>query len=124
MNLLVLQSSLSQQNDSGRLFNFEKTKTFSSSLERPIKERSQSSYNKNLDQMFSKKEKESVFYFFLPKSRCSPQKKGLHFDFISNFPVLPPKSQCSLKKKSSPRIDFVFPTAKQRKCRKVSLPRT
>ena len=41
----------------------------------------------------------SNFPIFLPKSRCSPKKKGLHFDFISVFPIFLPKSRRSLKKK-------------------------
>ena len=31
----------------------------------------------------------------------SSKKKGLHFDFISDFPIFVPKSGCSLKKKGS-----------------------
>ena len=40
-------------------------------------------------------------HIFLPKSRCSlkKKKKGLHFDFISDFPIFLPKSRRSLKKK-------------------------
>ena len=39
-------------------------------------------------------------HIFLPKSRCSlKKKKGLYFDFISDFPIFLPKSRCSPKKK-------------------------
>ena len=42
-------------------------------------------------------------HIFLPKSRCSlkKKKKGLHFDFISDFPIFLPKSRCSPKKKKN-----------------------
>ena len=53
--------------------------------------------------MLSEKKKRSDLglNIFLPKSSCSlkKKKKGLHFDFISDFPIFLPKSRCSLKKK-------------------------
>ena len=39
------------------------------------------------------------FPYFSPKIRMFSKKKGLHFDFISDFPIFLPKSGCSLKKK-------------------------
>ena len=53
----------------------------------------------------------TVFPIFVPKSGCSPKKKGLHFHLLSVFPIFVPKSGCSLKKKktSSLRIDLLFP---------------
>ena len=39
---------------------------------------------------------------FSPKIKVfSKKKKSPHFDFISDFPIFPPKSGCSLKKKVS-----------------------
>ena len=52
--------------------------------------------------MLSEKKKRSDLglHIFLPKSKCSlKKKKGLHFDFISNFLIFLPKSRRSLKKK-------------------------
>ena len=52
--------------------------------------------------MLSEKKKRSDLGLdiFLPKSKCSlKKKKGLHFNFTSNFPIFLPKSRCSLKKK-------------------------
>ena len=55
--------------------------------------------------MLSEKKRRSDLdlHIFLPKSKCSlkkkKKKKGLHYDFISNFPIFLPKSRCSLKKK-------------------------
>ena len=62
--------------------------------------------------VFSKKKKFFTSISSLISLFCSKiKKKGLHFDFISDFPLLLPKSRCSLKKKTfSPRIDLVFPT--------------
>ena len=61
--------------------------------------------------MFSKKKKKGLhfdfisdFTIFLPKSGCSLKKKGLHFDFISDFPIFLPKSGWSLKKKRSVNV--------------------
>ena len=39
-------------------------------------------------------------FSFYSKNYGDCQKKGLNFDFISDFPILFPKSRCSLKKKS------------------------
>ena len=51
--------------------------------------------------MLSEKKKRSDLgsHIFLPKSRCSLKKKGLHFNYLSDFPIFLPKSGCSLKKK-------------------------
>ena len=52
--------------------------------------------------MLSEKKKRSDLGLdiFLPKSKCSlKKKKGLPFNFTSNFPIFLPKSRCSLKKK-------------------------
>ena len=52
--------------------------------------------------MLSEKKKRSDLglHIFLPKSVFSKKKKkGLHFDFISDFPIFLPKSRRSLKKK-------------------------
>ena len=52
--------------------------------------------------MLSEKKKRSDLglHIFFPKSKCSlKKKKGLHFNFISNFPIFLPKSRCSPKKK-------------------------
>ena len=53
--------------------------------------------------MLSEKKKRSDLGLdiFLPKSKCSlkKKKKGLHFNFTSNFPIFLPKSRCSPKKK-------------------------
>ena len=38
--------------------------------------------------------------------RCSLKKKGLQFNFISDFPISLPKSGCSLKKKKGLHFDF------------------
>ena len=53
--------------------------------------------------MLSEKKKRSDLGLdiFLPKSKCSLKKKGLHFNFISDFPLFLPKSRCSPKKKKS-----------------------
>ena len=56
--------------------------------------------------MFSKKKGlhfdfVSNFSVFLPKLGCFLKKKDLHFDFVSNFSVFLPKLGCSLKKKRS-----------------------
>ena len=46
--------------------------------------------------------------YFLRKLGCSlkKKKKGLHFDFISNFSIFFPKLRCSLKKKGF-HFDFI-----------------
>ena len=51
--------------------------------------------------MLAEKKKRSGLglHIFLQKSRCSLKKKGLQFNFISNFPIFQPKSRCFLKKK-------------------------
>ena len=61
--------------------------------------------------MLSEKKKRSDLglHIFLRKSRCSLKKKGLHFSFISDFPIFHPKSRCSLKKKKKGlHFDFIF----------------
>ena len=60
--------------------------------------------------MLSEKKKRSDLglHIFLPKSKCSlKKKKGLHFNFISNFPIFLPKSRCSPKKKEGLHFDFI-----------------
>ena len=47
--------------------------------------------------MFSKK----GVSVFSPKIKVLSKKKSLHFDFISDFPILFPKSRCSPKKRRS-----------------------
>ena len=43
--------------------------------------------------------------YFLRKLGCSlKKKKGLHFDFISNFSIFFPKLRCSLKKKKGLKV--------------------
>ena len=51
--------------------------------------------------MLSEKKKRSDLGLdiFLPKSKCSLKKKGLHFNFTSNFPLFLPKSRYPPKKK-------------------------
>ena len=47
--------------------------------------------------------------YFSPKIRVfskKRKKKGLHFDFISDFPISLPKSGCSLKKKDPQSESF------------------
>ena len=60
--------------------------------------------------MLSEKKKRSDLGLdiFLPKSKCSlKKKKGLHFNFTSNFPIFLPKSRCSLKKKKGLHFNFI-----------------
>ena len=47
--------------------------------------------------MFSKKRKRVLISsaLFSPKLMVFSKKKGLHFDFVSNFPIFLPKSRCS-----------------------------
>ena len=55
----------------------------------------------------------SDFPLFLPKSRYPPKKKkkkGLHFHFISNFPIFLPKLGCSLNKKKRSSLRIVLYT--------------
>ena len=65
--------------------------------------------------MLSEKKTRSGFglAYFSPKTKVfskKKKKKGLHFDFISDFPIFLPKSRCSIKKKrSSLRFHFWFP---------------
>ena len=48
------------------------------------------------------------FPYFSFKIRMFSKKKGLHFDFISDFPIFLPKSGCSLKKKKKGlHFDFI-----------------
>ena len=46
------------------------------------------------------------FPYFSFKIRMFSKKKGLHFDFISDFPIFLPKSGCSLKKKKRSSLRF------------------
>ena len=62
--------------------------------------------------MLSEKKKRSDLGLdiFLPKSKCSlkKKKKGLHFNFTSNFPIFLPKSRCSPKKKKRSSLRIVL----------------
>ena len=51
--------------------------------------------------MLSEKKRRSDLglHIFLWNLWCPLKKKGLHFDFASDFPIFLPKSGCSLKKK-------------------------
>ena len=61
--------------------------------------------------MLSEKKKRSDLGLdiFLPKSKCSlkKKKKGLHFNFISDFPLFLPKSRYPSKKKKRSSLRIV-----------------
>ena len=63
--------------------------------------------SKNRCSLEKKKGFNLVFHFFLSKS-WSSLKNGLHFDFVSDFTIVPAKSWWSLKKKTSLRFRLRF----------------